>query len=412
MNIVNLRECKIKLLNKWTIILALIPFFEPSYLATIESIHAIFKYARIAVGIIILIYYLLYTKKSIFILTILLYNLALFVSTIVKQGDVSEWFSSASYVITICMIVEMMVSKNIILILQALYYLLGILTYINLVLLFVYPDGMYFTPIFNQTAHFLAGKNSLGAIFIPEIAIAIMYSTIRYKKMTFSALLLIITCSFSLVIVWSGTSIVGMAIVLLFLLFFVRKNTTKYVSFRSYMIVYSLLFLSIVILRYQNYFGFIIEDLLHKDLSLTGRTLIWDRAFVMIEKSPFVGYGFKKFGLYVPYIGFTWEAHNQFLQNMLKGGMLGTALFIMTIVLSGARLMKYKASNFSAILSTFIFAYLVMMLTDDYGNALLFYVLLTLAYHLPSIIEQGEVLMPEQDVIFSPLINEPSRYIR
>lgn len=374
--------------NKWITLVLLIPLFEPGYLASIQNIHTIYKDARIIVALIITCFYIFHKKKSLFITIVLLYSLATLLSTIINHGDMSEWFSSVSYIITICMIVEIAVTDNALIILQALYYLLAILTYINFILLLMYPNGMFITSLFHDSGHFLANKNGLGGIFIPEVAIAVIYSTARFERITLSVKLLILTCFISLVIVWSGTSLIGMAIGLVYLLFIYRKNISKYISFKSLMLIYILLFIGIVLLRMQDSLSFIIEEILHKDITLTGRTIIWDHAFIMIKNSFLLGYGFAEKLLYVPYGELLYTGHNQFIQNMLKGGILATTLFVLTILISGFRLVKYKKNDYASIISVFIFSYLVMMLTDDYGNALLFFALLTMGYHLPEILKQ------------------------
>lgn len=374
---------------KWFTMLLLIPLFEPAYLASIQNIHAIYKYGRIVVAIIITCLYIVEKRKSPFIAAVVLYNLALLISTLVNNGSMSEWFSSISYILTICMVVEIISRENAVLVLQILYYLLGLLTYLNFVFLLIYPHGMFVTSMYHDWGHFLANKNSLGGFLIPEIAIAALYSTARYGKLTLSVKLLIVTCFLSLVLVWSGTSLVGFVIGLLFLLLIYRKNISKYISFRAYMTVFVLLFVGIVILRVQNWFSFLIEQVLHKDLTLTGRTIIWDHSFNMINNSLLLGYGFQEQLLYVRYGELYYTGHNQLLQNMLKGGLVSTVFFVLIILLCGHRLMKCKKHDFASIISVFIFDFLVMMLTDDYGNALLFFVLLTIGYHLPAILKQG-----------------------
>ncbi|MFR3202482.1 MAG: O-antigen ligase family protein [[Clostridium] leptum] len=65
----------------------------------------------------------------------------------------------------------------------------------------------------------------------------------------------------------------------------------KLFNFRNYLILNILLFFVIVIFRMQNLFAFLIEDILHKNLTLTGRTVIWDRTLELIGEKPILGHG-------------------------------------------------------------------------------------------------------------------------
>ena len=50
-------------------------------------------------------------------------------------------------------------------------------------------------------------------------------------------------------------------------------------------------FYGIVLLRLQNIFSFIIQNILGKDLTFTGRTRIWDNAIEFIKARFIIGYG-------------------------------------------------------------------------------------------------------------------------
>ena len=79
----------------------------------------------------------------------------------------------------------------------------------------------------------------------------------------------------------------------------------------------------------QNLFAFLIEDILHKNLTLTGRTVIWDRTLELIGEKPILGHG-------VPFyedrklqyaIETKWinkaaglHAHDRFLETLYRGG--------------------------------------------------------------------------------------------
>ncbi len=92
-----------------------------------------------------------------------------------------------------------------------------------------------------------------------------------------------------------------------------------------------------------------IVTLLGRDITLTGRTLIWEFAFGMIEQQPVLGYGFSAFwsGLDAPGALF-WRtsgrfdihAHNGFIQTTLDVGLLGIGLFLVAYVIYLSRIAR------------------------------------------------------------------------
>ena len=76
-------------------------------------------------------------------------------------------------------------------------------------------------------------------------------------------------------------------------------------------IISIVIFVSIVFLRLQEVFSYLIVNILGKDLTFTGRTVIWDYYINEIKNSWVIGYGVG----YNPYKGLF--AHNGFLDLMI-----------------------------------------------------------------------------------------------
>jgi hypothetical protein len=161
--------------NKWFLMALLLPYFEPGYFASLQGVHTVFQDARIIATVLIFCSYLIWAKLSPYILAVAFYYLSLLYSTIVHNGDLWQAFLSASYVVSVCMLVDMISQTDVKVIFQSLYYLLSLLIYINLVLLFVYPNGMYFTQIFNNKGNFLAPDNGLSPFLITAIEVSVLY---------------------------------------------------------------------------------------------------------------------------------------------------------------------------------------------------------------------------------------------
>lgn len=87
---------------------------------------------------------------------------------------------------------------------------------------------------------------------------------------------------------------------------------------------------------HKIYLAGFIEDVLHKSVTLTGRTDIWKEAINVLKSENILklifGNGIFNDGSFVPFGRTYWPAHNQWLQNLYELGITGTILFGWIIV--------------------------------------------------------------------------------
>jgi exopolysaccharide production protein ExoQ len=95
--------------------------------------------------------------------------------------------------------------------------------------------------------------------------------------------------------------------------------------------------------------------LLGRDVTLTGRTVIWDFSLTMIGREPLLGYGFTAFweGANPPgrlfwmngLRHFDIHSHNGFIQITLDLGLVGLGLFAVALAVYLARVVRVIASD-------------------------------------------------------------------
>jgi exopolysaccharide production protein ExoQ len=90
-------------------------------------------------------------------------------------------------------------------------------------------------------------------------------------------------------------------------------------------------------------------DTLNKDPTLTGRTILWERADVLISHKPLLGYGYQAIWMGDSFEtiglkrltgitdGRTFHFHNTFRQIGVDTGFVGMAIFVITLVVVGLR---------------------------------------------------------------------------
>ena len=173
--------------------------------------------------------------------------------------------------------------------------------------------------------------------------------------------------------------------------FVIFRNTifenTIILNIYNYIITYITLFFTIIIFRLQEIFRYLIVEILHKSLSFTGRTGIWDKTMELIKQKAIIGYGVENSTVRAAKMNFAnaTHAHNTILEILYKGGFLALAIYLYIIFIVAKQLNKFRDTMPSKIISITIFVFFVMMLTEarDVTN---FYIILLLGYNVKNIL--------------------------
>lgn len=206
---------------------------------------------------------------------------------------------------------------------------LNILVIINLFLMIIFPHGIYSTASSGTvTPYYLFGsKNQMVAPILTCLFFEVEKST--YSKTRISNIVIYCICIIELIIGGSGTGLV--------LLFFFIIFSTLHTAHRPMPLLFSLLvvvlaYICLVILRVQELFSYIIINVLHKSLTLSNRTIIWDSAIDAIKSNPLIGNGpteslAANVHIQLSYTERDTFAHNLLLDYLLMGGIIAGLLF-------------------------------------------------------------------------------------
>ena len=156
----------------------------------------------------------------------------------------------------------------------------------------------------------------------------------------------------------------------IFVTLFLTKHS-KIFNIFSYYAVGILFYLLFVFGRCQKYFSIIIEKLLHKSLSFSGRTDIWDAYVKKIMDSPIIGYGNStktEMYVYIKEFGrsYLYGPHNALLELLNAGGILLAGMFILIYCYIGKQLLKNKENQLAAIISIYVLATIIGGLTGRF----------------------------------------------
>lgn len=172
---------------------------------------------------------------------------------------------------------------------------------------------------------------------------------------------------FELAVAYSATAMCAFALmgVLWMALRFDKKG--RILNAVTYAGGYCALFLGFVVMRVQNMLGFIIEPVLQRSVTFTGRTEIWDGAFQHIfSGSHFLtGYGTGYMRSLLNAAGGTQKhAHNDLLNVSLLGGVGAALSLVAMVVLAVQNLYRGRASHLAASLSIGLAGFLLTSLVE------------------------------------------------
>ena len=371
-------------------ILMLSFFFQPEFVTTMfPYIQTFFLGLELIVIVLILSISIKKRYLSKINIFIVLYFFILFIPTyFYNLSNMENFIKMIIPTIGLSLLCDFGIRYDCKIFLKSFETLLIIYLIINFITILLFPRGMYIGIGSGYDQNwFLGYRNSHILYMFPCIIVNFINSYIKFNKLTKKNLLLIIFLITSSILAKSSTTIVGISLMSVYLIFSRAMAKIKLFNMKNYFISYIIIYFSIIIARLQEIFSFIIIDILHKDITFTNRTFIWDYVIEFISKKPIIGYGYE-LGLkrYVKTrIYRSYHAHNQFLEIVYKSGILGAISFGIIMFLSFFELYKYRKENISKCLSFSFFVLMIMMLTEAYSFQYFIY-LFVFAYNVKHII--------------------------
>ncbi len=208
---------------------------------------------------------------------------------------------------------------------------------------------------------------------------ALLY--IYYKGKVIRPIILIMTINYTFIHTWSVTGLFGILVLdlLIILNIFIQWKLSLFKSF--------LLFLftnfAIVFLRIQNVFSFIIEDLLHKDLTFTGRTNVWDTSIKKIPDKILLGYGNLGQEQEERILGDVY-CHNGLLEILFRGGIIRLLLFGIIIYIISNKTKKYLDNKLYQSLIFCVSIIWIVSITESVLVNYIIFVMFSVLYIIPN----------------------------
>lgn len=298
-------------------------------------------------------------KMDLFGAACLLYALFTWLSLTVNDCTL---YSVTEFVLPCCAIAllgDAVTRKHPLLMLTTILVVSSAISVINLWSIFAFPEGI--EPA-GKYYYLVGHRNWAITAILPSIFASLIFDDYRGKRLSLCSICMTVIGYTQLVMAYSATSIAILTASLAIYGMLLLPKMRSPLTLCSYLAIYIVSFFAIVILRVQHLFSFIIVDILHKDLSFTGRTSIWDQALQAFATNPVLGTGKDVFTVNGQKIS---SAHNMLLETLVQGGILGLSSFLMMTVCTAVHLFKTRRALSSALLSLVIGAFILVGFSEQ-----------------------------------------------
>lgn len=225
-------------------------------------------------------------------------------------------------------------------ILQVWKNLLALVIIIDFITIIIFPNGMYNDGLYDLN-WFLGYKTARFQLELPLCILSAYISKMRKGKVSLQTYVYTVISMICVLKARSTSSFVCLlmfAILLLIIGFCKRiKNGSSFLhilfNYNVIMIGYIVAVVSLIYINNSLFIQTFVVQILHKDVTLSTRTYIWEMMLKKIVERPFVGYGVLDQATYVSITNspFANSTHSMALCLLMEGGIIGTLIYIMIL---------------------------------------------------------------------------------
>lgn len=260
----------------------------------------------------------------------------MFLSTLINGNMGLLAQAAKNFVVSVgfLMLLDMALERDYMAALSAVRLALEVLVLLNLVSLFVAPRGLYRIQseltTANNPAYFLGHRNAVIEVLLPMLGLNMLESHLRYGKLCRHVYLFLGISLVTVLFTWSANSLVCMAFMAFYALYLYRRPHWRLFRAGVFCAVSAAASAVLTVFKLEYAFQWLIVNVLHRDMTLSKRTKIWEQSVGWIARSPLFGYGVETTDVKHAKIIAINSCHNYFLDLLYFGGVI---LLVITMVL-------------------------------------------------------------------------------
>lgn len=377
--------------NKILLALFMLAICGP-YLLTREvaSIKVLYEFVTMVGSWTIIFLYVRYGKITVAVKWLLLYLGWTFVTTFFLSHNTLSFFQVFLPITAMALLIELAFQyKGYQLLDMAAVFRVYI--YVNFILIILFRGG-----ITGPDRWLLGYRNIQSWTLLPVATLLIVRALWKFGKIDWLTKLDLVTTLITLVIIKSATSWIGTFVYIVvagiaWICYKSKKKMPRIINLFDGFIISVIFFVGIIICRFQYIFEPFIVNVLHKDITFTGRTEIWNIVIEYIKKHWLTGAGYltkADFKNLFPSDLFNYtHPHNYVLSLLLQGGIILLIIVILGIAISGICLWRHRDNIAANLFLALLLSMLVMGLTEALSVYMcpMMYPMLTMSMHMEEI---------------------------
>jgi len=202
----------------------------------------------------------------------------------------------------------------------------------------------------------------------------------RYKK---KSIALFILSSITMISAGADSAVLSLIIIVVAAIIYKLKLYHLF-CFNSKIYVMLLLCASILVVLGTASAKFFI-NIPNLDYTFNGRNAIWENALKLIKERPILGYGIDGVLIKVYWGSEMNYAHNQFLQNLLDGGVILCMAFYAMLFVYTSYINRIVLKKYIVMTNATLIAFLCVMIFDSTTSYCYMYIFLSILVYLPEI---------------------------
>lgn len=365
---------------------------EPAYFTKIGWLDTLYDYMSLVIAMLLIITSIISKPIHKSRIWIIAFYGVMFFATIFGSGNVLEYMKSNFASLAMCLMFDIWLEKSPKTLING-FSVLEVLVYANFITVLLFPKGIYRTDLY--TANWLLGyKNYHIRTILPIICMTLIRSYYRYGRISLRTWVLLACSACTLVFVGSATALVGYTIFigLLMLYHSKKKAIPKIITLMNVLIASVIVLIGIIVFNIQDYASYLIENILGRNLTFTGRLPIWKMSILSFLKKPILGYGYLTGDEYVRMYNagraFT-HPHNYIFYILLTGGLLLGIISIIGYYMASRMINRNIKFVYSKIILFTLCSFLVMGITEAITMTVLLYPMLVLGMNIDKVAALG-----------------------
>ena len=352
--------------------LLIVPHFKTAYIDTFASADMLFNVARVASMLITIALYVAKGHRAdVRVGVLVLFEMCLLLSTLVNEGSLVAFISTYGLGLGVYLLVDLY-SDYPRAVVASVFFVGEVLVYLNLATMVLVPDGLYVSKLLGFYHNWVLGyKNQFLPFFICFATVAFLQ--MRYTGKRLRPTVLIAAMILSLILGRSATSLIVMVI---FVFGMMIAETRAKLVFNPYFLAGVIVgaFFVIVLMSSSEMISGFIASIANRDVTFSGRTIIWLSVMDAIAQKPFLGWGVLTDEAHIALIDYAEAstAHNFYLEMLLSGGLSSFSAFLVFLILVLKKVKSCEGSYASKLFAMALFALGLAYMTEAYSNPILF----------------------------------------